>query len=161
MGEGDSKHGRAKESPPVRPWLLVALYLALVAGLAVGGYTVWQRWFKPPPSADSEHPANAKFDAANGREQRARAAAELALAPLPSGPPLVARAGEDGDGYPSSYVDKVALKSLLGRGKYRELSAYIEQFERDGGGQVRESGRGARCRAVPRLPGSEDHNFAC
>lgn len=125
MGAGDSRDGRANRAPLVRPWLLVVLGVVAMTGLTVGGYVVWQRELQPAPTP------RADLDAAAGRRQRAQPVAVVALEPLPIGVPLVARAGVDADGYPRSYVDKTALKSLLGRGKFRELTAYIEQFERD------------------------------
>lgn len=63
------------------------------------------------------------------REQRTEAAALVSLAPLPVTVPIVERPGRDSFGYPLSYVDTSALRSLLGRTKYRELSTYIEQFQ--------------------------------
>ncbi len=125
MGVGDTSYGRAKERPLVRAWLLVVLSIAVLAGLAVGAYAVWQGELRSAPAADP------KLDAAAGRHERGQPVAEVALQPLPIGAPLVERAGVDADGYPRSYVDKASLKSLLGCAKFRELSAYIEQFERD------------------------------
>ena len=69
--------------------------------------------------------------ASAARLQRQSVAAQVALAPLPVGVPVIERPGADADGYPRSYVDRVALRSLLGRGKYAELNAFIAQFQRD------------------------------
>src|SRR5690348_7311839 len=50
--------------------------------------------------------------AERGRAERAQPAAVLALAPLPLVSPLVERPGKDADGYPQSYVDLAAVRSL-------------------------------------------------
>jgi regulator of sirC expression with transglutaminase-like and TPR domain len=63
------------------------------------------------------------------RKARTEPVTRVALAPLPVKEPVVERAGNDAYGYPRSYVDQGALRSLLGRAKYPELSAYIEQFQ--------------------------------
>ena len=75
--------------------------------------------------------ANAKeiAAAASGRATRAKTAASMALVPLPVKSPLVERPGVDEYGYPRSYVDQAALRSLLGRKKYEELSLHVEEFQ--------------------------------
>lgn len=55
----------------------------------------------------------------------------VAPALLPSALPLIAREGDDAFGYPRSYVDGPALRSLLHHGRYAELTGYIEQFQRE------------------------------
>jgi tetratricopeptide (TPR) repeat protein len=72
-----------------------------------------------------------RAQAARERALRVTPAAVLALAPLSAGVPLIERPGTDAYGYPLSYVDRVALRGLLARGKYAELSKYIEQFQVD------------------------------
>jgi tetratricopeptide (TPR) repeat protein len=68
--------------------------------------------------------------AERARAERAQPAAALALAPLPLVTPLIERPGQDADGYPNSYVDLAALRSLLGRQKYAELNRFGEEFQR-------------------------------
>ncbi len=69
-------------------------------------------------------------EAARSRAARTHAIASVALAPLPATIPLVERPGKDAYGYPRSYVDRAALRSLLAHGKYVELSLYFEQFQK-------------------------------
>jgi tetratricopeptide (TPR) repeat protein len=65
------------------------------------------------------------------REQRQQPATDLAVAPLPKGMPLVEREGNDAWGYPRSYVDLAAIRSLLHHGKYTELTQYFEHFQQE------------------------------
>ena len=88
MGVGETKH-RGGNQRPVRPWLLVALGIAMLAGLAAAGCVLRQRKL---PQESPGNPANAKLDASVGRQQRTQPITEVALAPLPSGVPLVERA---------------------------------------------------------------------
>jgi hypothetical protein len=113
---------RGNKARLVRPWLLVVLGLLLLASLVL---FVLARRSSAPVAVDKH------VQAAAERHTRVEAAAAIALAPLPTKIPIVERPGKDAWGYPLSYVDKAGLRSLLGRGKYRELSAYIEQFQAD------------------------------
>lgn len=119
MGVGDRKRP-GPEPEPLSLWWFVLGFVALasVAVIVGAAYRFHRRGVSlSPPSA--------------GREQRLRPAAQVALAPLADGVPLIERPGNDGDGYPRTYVDRVALRGLLGRGKFVELSRSIEQFQRD------------------------------
>jgi Flp pilus assembly protein TadD len=100
-------------------WLL-ALLAAL---LLVAGAVVW--------NARRQGALQTSAEAARARARRAEPVVELALAPLPVQIPVLERPGQDPDGYPLSYVDRVAARSLLGRGKYVELSSYFEKFQAD------------------------------
>jgi tetratricopeptide (TPR) repeat protein len=55
----------------------------------------------------------------------------VAPAPLPSALPVVERPGKDAYGYPRSYVDGPALRSLLAHDRFAELSGYVEEFQRE------------------------------
>jgi Flp pilus assembly protein TadD len=103
----------------VLPWLLVLLGALLL----IAGAVVW--------NARRQAALQTKEEVARARARRAEPVVELALAPLPVQTPLLERAGKDADGYPLSYVDRVAARSLLGRGKYAELTSYLEKFQAD------------------------------
>jgi tetratricopeptide (TPR) repeat protein len=55
----------------------------------------------------------------------------VAPAPLPTALPLVPRPGNDEYAYPRSYVNGPALRSLLEHDRFVELTAYVEQFQRE------------------------------
>ncbi|HWA71042.1 MAG TPA: hypothetical protein VG937_01840 [Polyangiaceae bacterium] len=108
------------------PWLVALLgVVVLVAGAAV-----WNARRNGALQTAAE-------EAARARARRAAPVVELALAPLPVRLPLVERPGKDADGYPLSYVDRVAVRSLFGRGKYQELTTYFEKFQADFEADVR------------------------
>jgi tetratricopeptide (TPR) repeat protein len=111
------------EAPLVRPWLLVVLGVLLLV-VSGAGVTLFMHRFEIDPRTTHDQSVAA-------RQARLQAATLVALAPLPVKDPVVHRDGADAYGYPRSYVDRSALRSLLGRGKYQELSAYIERFETD------------------------------
>lgn len=69
--------------------------------------------------------------AQRGAEQQAQPAMVVAPAPLPSALPLIEREGKDEYGYPRSYVDGPALRSLLAHDRFSELTRYLEQFQRE------------------------------
>ena len=48
---------------------------------------------------------------------------------MPTGLPLRGKEGRDADGYPTQYVDRPALRSLLSHGKYEELTRYFEAYQ--------------------------------
>src|SRR5689334_12066770 len=102
-----------------RIWLLALLGVLVV----IAGGVVW--------SVRRQEALQAKEEAARARARRSQPVVELALAPLPVQLPLVERPGKDSDGYPLSYVDRVAARSLFGRGKYQELTNYFEKFQAD------------------------------
>jgi tetratricopeptide (TPR) repeat protein len=123
FGHDGSKRGLG--SPLARPWLWVALgAVFLVGDVVIARMAI--HWYFARRSAQI---TAAHARAALERKQRAQPAAHVALAPLPDKLPLIERAGKDAYGYPLSYVDRVALRSLLSRGKYEVLSKYLEQFE--------------------------------
>jgi len=133
MAFGDDGNKRASWSPLARPWLwvgLAAVFLAgdvVIARLAIHWYFARrsaQFTAVEPRATDPREHEKAALD----RKLRAEPAAHVALAPLPDELPLIERPGKDAYGYPLSYVDRAALRSLLGRGKYQELSRYLEQF---------------------------------
>ena len=125
MGQGGEGHGPSKRRR-VRVWLLIVLGAVVIVGgwtciaLVVIHYQSKYVAAHPPPP-----------DPATLRKLRTEAVATIALAPLPGKLPLIERPGKDAYGYPRSYVDGTALRALLGRGRFRELSTYIEQFEAD------------------------------
>ena len=133
MGFGDDDRRRLPEPPLVRPWLLVALAaVVLGAGALLARAGIHYYFVHRPPlfeTSSSKHE-----QAARERTARVEPAAQIALAPLPDKLPVVDRPGSDTYGYPRSYVDRAALRSLLGRGRYAELSKYIEQFQADAEG---------------------------
>jgi tetratricopeptide (TPR) repeat protein len=64
------------------------------------------------------------------REQRQAPLIELAPTPISSAAPLEGTAGSvDADGYPTQYVDPLALRSLLTQKKYAELTENFEKFQ--------------------------------
>ena len=79
--------------------------------------------------------------AANAEEAgRARVSGRAATghwltAPLPTALPLVGDDGTDGNGYPRRWVDRAALRSLLGAQRFSDLTRYFEElqsaFEKD------------------------------
>lgn len=77
--------------------------------------------------AGERAPDSAAADAK--RAERQTAAATIALAPLRLGTPLLGPVGVDSGGYPTQYVDRAALRSLLSHGKYTELTRYFEEFQ--------------------------------
>jgi tetratricopeptide (TPR) repeat protein len=65
----------------------------------------------------------------SAREKRTKTVVAVAPASLPTQLPLVPRDGDDAFGYPRSYVDGPALRSLLHFDKFAELSKYFEEFQ--------------------------------
>jgi hypothetical protein len=120
-GEPQARAIGAESKPPNRLRLWLGIAIAVVGSLLVGHFLLAQRRYE-----EMKHE-----QAARGRVRRVESAVVVALAPLPVASPLVERKGKDAFGYPLSYVDQSALRSLLGHGRYRELSQYIEQFQRD------------------------------
>jgi len=131
MAFGDDNKGRSANSPLVRPWLWVAFAAVLLAGGSLLARMAIRSYFAHRASQFSTFNGGAHEKAAIERKQRAKPAAIIALAPLPDKLPLIDRPGKDAYGYPLSYVDRAALRSLLGHGKYQELTKYLEQFEAD------------------------------
>jgi tetratricopeptide (TPR) repeat protein len=97
------------------------IYLALGLVVAGAGLGMW---------AYRVHARNkAEKIAAGERATRQTPVATIAPAPLPTSLPLLGSEGKDADGYPTQYVDRPALRSLLAHGRYAELTGYIEQFQ--------------------------------
>ncbi len=118
---GSDLGGRSSAAPSVRPIFVVLLAVVVFGAVAFGGVT-----FVKKRAAARRAAADA---AAVGRARRTQSVGTIALAPLPVKSPLVERPRLDDFGYPRSYVDQAALRSLLGRAKYAELTAYVEAFE--------------------------------
>jgi hypothetical protein len=112
-----------RNEPLVRWGFVAALGAVLVVAAGVGVLVLRERIV--------QHVERRRADAAQGREERVTPAAIVALPPLPVKLPLIERPGKDKHGYPRSYVDRVGLRALLVRGKYRELTQYLEQLQRD------------------------------
>jgi hypothetical protein len=120
---GPGRQGGRSKPPLVRTWLWVVLALLLLAAFGLG-VALFARGFVQRLYATHER-------AVADRRARVESVTRVALAPLPVEGYGSHREGVDAYGYPRSYVDQIALRSLLGRGKYQELSAYIEQFQVD------------------------------
>jgi tetratricopeptide (TPR) repeat protein len=69
----------------------------------------------PPPAAE--------------RAKRLTPVAEIAPAPMPQALPLRGPIGHDAEGYPTQYVDRPALRSLLAHQRYADLNRYFEEFQ--------------------------------
>lgn len=96
--------------------------LLLVASVFVGGACT-------RTAPEREAPENTE-EVARAREIRQTPAAELAAPPpSPRGPPLVGDQGQDRDGYPNQYVDRLVLRSLLREERYAELTQHIEALQ--------------------------------
>jgi tetratricopeptide (TPR) repeat protein len=100
----------------------VVLGLVVLVALSEGGFALLKARLQARAAASEQ--------AAKGRAERVKTVAPVALAPLPVRSPLVEREGRDEFGYPRSYVDLAALRSLVGRAKYAELTEYAEDLER-------------------------------
>lgn len=110
---------------------LVGFFVVVGAG-ALAAFFVWGHGKdliaralphrQPPPSGSA---------AAQARVQRQTPVAEIAPAPVPTALPLVGTPGHDADGYPTQYVDRPALRSLLWHERYAELTRYLEQFQQE------------------------------
>ncbi len=98
--------------------MLGAIGVASVGLLVIGGVERFQGELKAK-----------RAQAEQSRAERVQPVMAVAPAPLPTGLPLVERAGKDAFGYPRSYVDGPALRSLLHHERYQELSRYLEQFQ--------------------------------
>lgn len=108
-------------------WIVVGavgfgLIVATILGAAAFGY----QKFKELRAARLAPPASIA-SAARPRP----VAMVVAPAPLPSALPLVEREGKDAYGYPRSYVDGPALRSLLEHDRFTDLTRYMEQFQRE------------------------------
>jgi tetratricopeptide (TPR) repeat protein len=115
---------RREPQPIVRTWLIIAFCLAILAALVVGALELRSRLL-----ASRAATAHTAATPAEERKERARAVFLVAPGPIPLGLPLLGPDGVDSDGYPTRYVDRVGLRSLLVSHKYKELTSYFEQFE--------------------------------
>jgi tetratricopeptide (TPR) repeat protein len=96
-------------------WVVAGAWLVL---LVVTGLTVVpSQWKARQTRVETE------------RERRQAPVAEVAPAPLPTALPLVGTDGQDADGYPTRYVDRAALRSLLWHKRYADLTRYLEEFQ--------------------------------
>lgn len=80
-----------------------------------------------PPYWQEKQARLARLEA--DREARQAPVAEVAPAPPPTSLPLIGGDGVDSDGYPTRYVDRAALRSLLWHQRYAELTRYFEEFQ--------------------------------
>ena len=110
-----------ERKPFVRAGFVAALAVAVVLAVGTVLFVVGKGIVL---QAESRHD-----DALRGREERVTPAAIVALPLLPVKVPLIERPGKDKNGYPRSYVDRVGLRALFIRGKYQELTRYLEQFQ--------------------------------
>jgi len=64
------------------------------------------------------------------RTKRQAGIAATAPAPrLPTSLPLKGPAGVDEDGYPTQYVDRLGLRTLLHHGRYNDLNRFFEEYQ--------------------------------
>jgi tetratricopeptide (TPR) repeat protein len=105
-------------SPPlVRPWLLIVAGLIVAGAVPVAVLALKDKLPKLPRTAAEE------------RNERARAAFLVAPMPVPTALPLLGPEGADSEGYPTRYVDRPGLRSLLMAGRFAELTSYVEQLQ--------------------------------
>lgn len=78
------------------------------------------------PAPVASDPAPPRPPASSDRQA---AIATIAPAPLPTSLPLLGPPGMGADGYPTQYVDRPALRSLLWHRRYPDLTRYMEQFQ--------------------------------
>ncbi len=107
-------------TPLVRPWLLVVAGVVAILAAALVALT-----WRPRAVQNVQNPSSP----AAARKDRARAAFLVAPAPIPVSLPLMGREGTDADGYPTRFVDRPGLRSLLGARKFGELTSYVEQLQ--------------------------------
>jgi tetratricopeptide (TPR) repeat protein len=53
----------------------------------------------------------------------------LAVGPVPTALPLRGTEGQDADGYPTQYVDRLAFRALLRQRRFDELDSYFDQLQ--------------------------------
>jgi tetratricopeptide (TPR) repeat protein len=99
-------------------YVLVAVCLAAGSVLTVMGVRTWQ----------ARSAATAKTQAVS-RSAREAPALDVAPAPLPTSLPLLGADDRDGYGYPTRYVNRPALRSLLFHGRHAELTRYFEELQ--------------------------------
>lgn len=97
----------------VRVVALVAVGLTVLGALAVPAVYLYTRH----RSIEAE------------REKRIRAPVFLDPGPLPKGLPLVGPEGTDGEGYPTQFVDRRAMRALSFRREHAALDAAFEHFQ--------------------------------
>lgn len=115
-----SRSGVGKKVLLVAGVLLASAAVAAVGLLALSGYEHVQGGV----AAKSAQVVSQRVD-------RQRPIMIVAPAPLPQALPLIERPGKDEFGYPRSYVDGPALRSLLHHGRHQELTSYFEHFQRE------------------------------
>jgi tetratricopeptide (TPR) repeat protein len=117
-----TENGRGSAGSGVRPIFWVLLAFVVIVGAATAALAYFRH--------RAQTRAGEVERAGQGRAERVREVAAIALAPLPLVSPLVERPGKDAYGYPRSYVDRAALRSLLLHGKLTELTHYAEEYQR-------------------------------
>ena len=107
-----------------RAWELT-IAAALIMALTVSGIVGLFWWRGRQAAREQDRVAMVEGE----RQTRTSTITEVAPAPLPTGLPLRGKEGRDADGYPTQYVDRPALRSLLSHGKYEELTRYFEAYQ--------------------------------
>src|SRR5215472_4658920 len=113
--------------PMVRPWLLVVAGIVAVSAVSVFAVSRCVDRMKLKSAGTSS--GRSSGAPADTPESRSRAAFRVAPGPVPTGLPLLGPEGVDGDGYPTRYVDRAALRSLLRAHKFKELDQYIGELQ--------------------------------
>lgn len=119
----------ARDTPPpmVRPWL--AALAGLVALGAIGVFVVSWSADRVKLKRAGTPTGTAPSSPSDTPEARSRAAFRVAPGPLPITSPLLGPEGADADGYPTRYVDRAALRSLLHAHRFKDLDRYIEELQ--------------------------------
>jgi len=91
-----------------------------VVAVAAVAFCVWRLQVARREAADT-----------SARAKRQAVVSLVAPAPLPLGVPLLGPVGVDAEGYPTQWVDRPAVRSLLSHRKLTELSGFIERFQAD------------------------------
>lgn len=131
MGNVEANGSKGERKPLVRPWILIlgAIVVLVSVGAIAARPAKLRTWLRRRGWLPESMRLETNDEAARARSARMHALASVALAPLPAAIPLVERPGVDAYGYPRSYVDSAAMRSLLAHEKYVELSLYLEQFQ--------------------------------
>lgn len=120
---------RSDRPPPPKPpgRAPVAIATAMLALFAVGMVLVVRAYEGARSRDDGRVEASATKDETD--HTRRIAVRAIAPAPLPTAIPLLGPVGRDADGYPTQYVDRTALRSLLVHRKLDELARYFEELQ--------------------------------
>ncbi len=125
--------GEAQGSKSRLFWLIGGSVAAgFIVAIGIGIVYAIPEWARRAAESLPTAQAPEKMDqATRERMKRRQAVMAIAPAPLPTALPLIERPGKDEYGYPRSYVDGPALRSLLFHEHFAELTHYIEQFQRE------------------------------